>query len=68
MSNNQKVATVSCPTCKTQVQWIDKHIHRPFCSKRCQQIDFGDWATESFAIAGEPALDAEAVMQGYEGE
>ena len=47
---------------------VEKNTHRPFCSKRCQQIDFGDWATESFAIAGEPALDAETLMQGYEEE
>lgn len=68
MSNDQKVASVPCPTCKTQVQWIAANTYRPFCCKRCQQIDFGDWATESFAIAGEPALNAESVMQGFEEE
>ncbi len=66
MSKKPKVATVQCGTCKTDVEWIEENIYRPFCSKRCQQIDFGDWATESFAIADEPALDSEAIMQGYE--
>ena len=51
--------TVSCPTCNKQIQWGPSFPHRPFCSHRCQQIDFGDWATESFAIAGEPAFDPE---------
>ena len=72
MSNVAKVTkaitTVQCPTCKTKVEWIEKNTHRPFCSERCQQIDFGYWATENFAIAGEPALDAETLMQGYEEE
>ena len=66
MSKKPKVAIVQCGTCKIDVEWIEENIYRPFCSKRCQQIDFGDWATESFAIAGEPALDSEAIMQGYE--
>jgi endogenous inhibitor of DNA gyrase (YacG/DUF329 family) len=68
MNNNAQTTVVPCPTCKTQVQWIVKNNYRPFCSTRCQQIDFGDWATESFTIAGEPAQDAEGVMQGFEDE
>ncbi|HAZ78749.1 MAG TPA: DNA gyrase inhibitor YacG [Porticoccaceae bacterium] len=49
--------TVQCPSCNTKVSWVAKNTHRPFCSQRCQQIDFGDWATESFSIAGDPTLD-----------
>jgi len=60
-----KTTLVPCPTCKTNVAWIDENTHRPFCSKRCQQIDFGDWATESFAIAGEPIL-GHSLMDGGE--
>jgi len=30
---------------------------RPFCSKRCQQIDFGDWASERFQIEGNDEQD-----------
>lgn len=25
---------------------------RPFCSKRCKDIDFGGWASEQFRIEG----------------
>lgn len=47
---------VNCPTCKTPVIWDELSIHRPFCSKRCQQIDFGEWASESFSIPGAPSV------------
>jgi len=52
---------VKCPTCGAAVEWIADNQHRPFCSQRCQQIDFGDWATESYSVAGEPAIDPAAV-------
>ena len=61
----KKPPIVQCPTCKTSIEWSDKHPQRPFCSQRCQQIDFGDWAKESFAIAGEPALDAESMDDSF---
>ena len=41
---------LQCPTCKKTVEWNDKFPHRPFCSKRCQLIDFGDWAEEKNRI------------------
>lgn len=47
-------ARLQCPTCKKTVLWNDDFPHRPFCSERCQRIDFGDWATESYSIPGEP--------------
>ena len=38
----KKPPIVQCPTCKTSIEWSDMHPQRPFCSQRCQQIDFGD--------------------------
>lgn len=32
---------------------------RPFCSKRCADLDLGKWFTGSYAIPGEPADQAE---------
>ena len=52
---------LNCPTCKTQIEWTDKFPFRPFCCQRCQQIDFGDWAQESFAIKGSAIVDPELV-------
>jgi len=38
--------TVNCPTCKDLVRWEASTEYRPFCSKRCQLIDLGQWANE----------------------
>jgi endogenous inhibitor of DNA gyrase (YacG/DUF329 family) len=56
MTEPSRTTNVQCPTCKTSIEWSSKNPQRPFCSERCQKIDFGDWASESFAIAGEPAI------------
>ncbi len=57
-----QVMTVSCPTCKKAVAWSDENAFRPFCSKRCQLIDLGEWANETYKIADKSkspdALDA----------
>ncbi len=42
----------SCPRCQTEIAWNDSYPFRPFCSQRCKLIDFGDWASERFTIAG----------------
>lgn len=46
------MTTVSCPTCHTDVIWSPDSAYRPFCSKRCQLIDLGEWADEKKVIAG----------------
>ncbi len=59
---------VRCPTCTKPVAWGPEFPERPFCSVRCRQIDFGDWAGERHRIPGEPALDdadPEADPEGY---
>ena len=56
MSTASNVKAVSCPTCGTQVEWIEKNTYRPFCSDRCKLIDFGQWATEQHSIAGAPSF------------
>jgi endogenous inhibitor of DNA gyrase (YacG/DUF329 family) len=46
---------VTCPTCHKRVAWVESELFRPFCSKKCQLIDFGDWAAERHSIpADEP--------------
>ena len=42
---------VQCPTCDSEVLWDASASYRPFCSKRCQLIDLGDWADENHSIA-----------------
>ncbi len=42
---------VNCPTCQARVNWTKDSKFRPFCSKRCQLIDLGEWAEESHKIS-----------------
>lgn len=42
---------VPCPQCNTSVTWNEESKYRPFCSKRCQLIDLGEWAEESHKIS-----------------
>lgn len=44
-----------CPLCRRETMWEDNDW-RPFCSERCQVIDLGNWATESYRIS-EPVND-----------
>ncbi|MGI9387735.1 MAG: DNA gyrase inhibitor YacG [Methyloligellaceae bacterium] len=37
-----------CPICREQVEGR----YRPFCSKRCADIDLGRWLNGSYAIPG----------------
>ena len=49
---------LQCPQCKAKVIWNDDFPYRPFCSKRCQLIDFGEWAEEKHRIAGDQDVDS----------
>lgn len=54
---------IKCPQCRKTVTWQD-NPHRPFCSERCQLIDLGQWADESYRIPGpsqEQSLDENVV-------
>lgn len=54
--------TVACPTCQRKVAWKIENTYRPFCSKRCQLIDLGEWADEKNYIAS----SEESVLHEYE--
>lgn len=51
---------VTCPTCQSDVEWNDKAKYRPFCSKRCQLIDLGEWSNEEKAIPSGANKDEES--------
>lgn len=54
------IKQVNCPTCQKIVRWTETEQFRPFCSKKCQLIDFGEWANESHRIpVDEPDLFSE---------
>ena len=50
--------TVKCPTCRKETAW-ENNPHRPFCSDRCQLIDFGKWTEERYRIPAEEKIDFE---------
>ena len=39
-----------CPECKKPVD----EKFKPFCSKRCSDLDLGRWSNESYSIKGRP--------------
>ncbi|EJD6376841.1 MULTISPECIES: DNA gyrase inhibitor YacG [Providencia] len=48
-----EIIEVNCPTCKKIVVWNENSPFRPFCSKRCQLIDLGEWASEEKRITSQ---------------
>lgn len=52
--------TVVCPTCGGDSLYSPSNAYRPFCSKRCKQVDLGAWASEDFRMPAEaPPQDAQ---------
>jgi endogenous inhibitor of DNA gyrase (YacG/DUF329 family) len=44
------IRQVNCPSCQRIVRWTEEEKFRPFCSKKCQLLDFGAWASENYSI------------------
>ena len=44
---------MSCPICTKDPD----PKYRPFCSRRCADVDLGRWLTGSYAIAADAAKD-----------
>lgn len=59
------IKTVNCPTCQKIVPWNEEQVYRPFCSKKCQLIDFGDWAAERHSIPAEEPPDEFGDFEEY---
>jgi endogenous inhibitor of DNA gyrase (YacG/DUF329 family) len=62
---------VPCPQCQKAVVWQASSEFRPFCSKRCQLIDLGEWAEEGHKISQPIQIDSaisEEMLDALEGE
>jgi len=46
---------VSCPICKRETD----PKYRPFCSKRCADVDLGNWLKGSYSIPSDAPEDIE---------
>lgn len=60
---------VKCPTCGRETEYTGNK-YRPFCSERCQLIDFGAWADEEFSLPAEDTAlteeDLEKIVRAQE--
>ncbi|MEM6409997.1 MAG: DNA gyrase inhibitor YacG [Pseudomonadota bacterium] len=45
-----------CPVCETQ---FGAKEYKPFCSRRCADVDLSRWLKGGYAIPGRPADQAE---------
>ena len=48
--HSQKAA---CPLCQQPAEVL----HRPFCSRRCAQLDLGKWLTGDYAIPSHETME-----------
>ncbi len=53
-----------CPICGRETV----HAYRPFCSRRCADIDLGRWLSGSYAIPGRSAEEEGEAPRGGGGE
>ena len=44
---------MTCPICNRETD----AKYRPFCSRRCADVDLGRWLTGGYAIPAEPAAE-----------
>ncbi|MEM6933830.1 MAG: DNA gyrase inhibitor YacG [Pseudomonadota bacterium] len=51
---------VKCPVCRQETvrNW------RPFCSKRCADVDLGRWMTGHYRVASDEPVDPDDVPEG----
>ncbi|QAX31044.1 DNA gyrase inhibitor YacG [Leisingera sp. NJS204] len=50
---------MSCPICGGEMQ----KTHRPFCSKRCADIDLGKWLTGAYSVPSQDLEDIENALE-----
>ncbi len=53
---------MSCPICGEDT----RHAFRPFCSKRCADIDLAKWLNGSYAVPSQREEDADAGSEPVE--
>ncbi len=57
----------ACPLCKRPAEIL----YRPFCSRRCAQLDLGKWLTGSYAIPSHEAMedsDVDTLLAAHESQ
>jgi endogenous inhibitor of DNA gyrase (YacG/DUF329 family) len=49
---------VRCPACAAETAYHAGNPWRPFCSRRCRELDFGAWASERYRVEAPDAAEA----------
>ena len=62
MNQTNSSLKVACPTC-SQKKPYPGNPARPFCSERCRLIDLGEWASESYRVAGSSEPFSEELLK-----
>jgi uncharacterized protein len=58
-----------CPICKRPIaESVAETRYRPFCSRRCADLDLGHWLKGSYAIPAAQEDDAKPAGEGETGE
>lgn len=55
---------MTCPICKKPAD----ARYRPFCSKRCADVDLGKWFSGNYAVPSTDPEDIEAALEAAEQE
>ena len=53
---------MSCPICERNTEFE----FRPFCSKRCADVDLGRWVNGSYAVPSQDPEDIDAAIEAVE--
>lgn len=53
---------MTCPVCSKPTE----AAYRPFCSRRCADVDLGKWLTGSYAIPSTDPADADEAADALE--
>lgn len=53
---------MSCPICDRATE----QAYRPFCSKRCADVDLAKWMSGSYAIPSQDPEDADEALRAVE--
>ncbi|WP_264211477.1 DNA gyrase inhibitor YacG [Leisingera thetidis] len=53
---------MSCPICGGETQ----KVYRPFCSKRCADIDLGRWFNGVYSVPSQAPEDTENIVEEAE--
>ena len=61
-----KRSTIQCPICQEPVNPEAPETVMPFCSRRCQQIDLGNWLDESYGFPRDGDEDVDDRAEWYD--